>query len=184
MGADQVAALPDPLTTCVTTASVRRLQPAMPSGVRSNGSGMGPNWVLENPNTMMARDSGRLPRFTLSVVPRMGREPGAAASVGSTRVPAQPAPNEPYAAALVTCTRAFAINCSPPVAQPDPEQDVCGGKNPRSTRWGLPPTATSTFALFHSAIKVAPGWSAVPFGREPTVPPVKPVTFAIRGWPG
>src|SRR5580765_6074215 len=69
-----VAALPAPVRKSVTSGLTRPRQPGAPSGVRSRGSGPNPEVVLLKPIIMIAADSGRWLRLTVSVVPTCGRD--------------------------------------------------------------------------------------------------------------
>src|SRR5215831_6989340 len=87
------AALPAPARNTVTSGLTRPEQPGAPSGVRSSGNGPKPDVVLLKPTIMIATDSGRLLRFTVSVEPTCGRDVLTRLVMPSE--PAHPAPKKP-----------------------------------------------------------------------------------------
>src|SRR5262245_17528176 len=87
------AALLAPLRKIVASGLTRPEQPGAPSAVRSSGSGPKPDVVLLKPSIMIAADSGRLLRLTVSDVPTCGRFAGKRLVMPSEL--AQPEPKKP-----------------------------------------------------------------------------------------
>src|SRR5262249_53099804 len=87
------AALLAPLRNIEASGLTRPEQPGAPSAVRSSGSAPKPEVVRLKPSIMIAADTGRLLRLTVSVVPTCGRFAGSRLVMPSEL--AQPEPKKP-----------------------------------------------------------------------------------------